>query len=97
MNYKAGAQAGASRCQRQHPARTFRLVRFILELMMKMSRAIVNRVRRSDYTEGEVQGGEIWDEEAARFGDVEVARDAFDHATVVEARVFVTRDSVGLA
>jgi hypothetical protein len=42
MNYKAGAQAGASRCQRHHPARTFRLVRFILGLMMKMSQAIVN-------------------------------------------------------
>jgi hypothetical protein len=42
MNYKAGAQAGASRCQRHHPARTFRLVKFILGLMMKMSRAIVN-------------------------------------------------------
>jgi len=26
MNYKAGAQAGASRCQRHHPARRFRLV-----------------------------------------------------------------------
>ena len=43
MNYKAGAQAGASRCQRHHPAQTFRLVRFILELMMKMRRVIVNR------------------------------------------------------
>ena len=45
MNYKAGAQAGASRCQRHHPAQTFRLVRFILGLMMKVRRLVVNWVR----------------------------------------------------
>jgi len=97
MNYKAGAQAGASRCQRHHPAQTFRLVKFILELMIHARRVIVNRVRRSDYTEGEVQGGEIWDEEAGGFGDVEIAGDAFDHATVVEAGVLMAGDFVGLA
>src|SRR5208282_6824661 len=42
MNYKAGAQAGASRCQRHHPAQTFRLERFILKLMIHAMWAIVN-------------------------------------------------------
>src|SRR5580692_8175928 len=97
MNYKAGAQAGASRCQRHHPAQTFRPMRFILRLIMMASQVLVNWMSRPDYSEGEVQGGEVWDEEAAGFGDVEVARDAFDHQAVVEAGVFVTRDFAGLA
>ncbi|MFZ0680782.1 hypothetical protein [Candidatus Binatus sp.] len=42
MNYKAGAQAGASRCQRHHPARTFRLATIILTLMIHARQAIVN-------------------------------------------------------
>ena len=70
MNYKAGAQAGASRCQRHHPAQTFRLVRFILKLMIHARRVIVNGARCPDYPEGEVQGGEIWDEQAGGFCDV---------------------------
>jgi hypothetical protein len=42
MNYKAGAQAGASTCQRHHPAQIFRLVRFIVGLMIHARRPIVN-------------------------------------------------------
>ena len=43
----------------------------------------------ADYAEGEIQGGEVWDEEAGGFFEGEVVRDAFDHAAVVEAAVFV--------
>jgi hypothetical protein len=46
----------------------------------------------ADYPEGEVQGGEVSDEQAARFAHVEVAGDAFDHLAVVEAGVFVAGD-----
>jgi hypothetical protein len=97
MNYKAGAQAGASRCQRHHPAQTFRLVSIILELIMKASQVLVNWMRCPDHSDDKVQCREIWDEQAAGICDVEVARDAFDHATVVEAGVLMAGDSVGLA
>ena len=65
--------------------------------MMKARRALVNWVRRPDYSDSKIQGCEIWDEQAAGFGDVEIARDAFDHLAVVEAGVFVAGDLVGLA
>jgi hypothetical protein len=43
MNYKAGAQAGASTCQRHHPAQTFRLMNSIAQLIIHTERQLVNR------------------------------------------------------
>jgi len=40
-------------------------MRFIVGLMMKVSRVVVNRVRCPDYSDGEIQSREIGDEEAA--------------------------------
>ncbi len=42
MNYKAGAQAGASTCGRHHPVQTFRFMKFIVGLMIHAWRVIVN-------------------------------------------------------
>ncbi len=42
MNYKAGAQAGASTCERHHPVHTFRFMKFIVASMIHARRVIVN-------------------------------------------------------
>jgi hypothetical protein len=43
MNYKAGAQAGASTCQRHHPAQSTRLTESIVRLVIHTARQLVNR------------------------------------------------------
>jgi hypothetical protein len=43
MNYKAGAQAGASTCQRHHPAQSLRLAKSIVCLVIHTARPVVNR------------------------------------------------------
>jgi hypothetical protein len=44
LDYKTGAQAGASKCQRHHPAQIFRLMKSIMLLMIHTQSLLVNQL-----------------------------------------------------